>query len=81
MTYQELTNLTNNICFDKIFDAQYTTGNGWTNAMWSTKAAFIQFLNNCLNRNVTIQFSEKTGLATYINHGFSIRDGVVTKTQ
>ena len=46
MTYQELLEITNNISFDKVFEAEYTTGNGWTNALWSTQASFIQFLNN-----------------------------------
>ena len=80
MTYQELLEITNNISFDKVFEAEYTTGNGWTNARWSTQASFIQFLNNCLGRNATIRFSEKTSMSSYTNHNFSIRDGKVTKT-
>lgn len=80
MTYQELTNLTNNICFDKVFEAEYSTGNGWKDARWSTRSSFIQFLTNCLGRNVAIRLSEKTGMSSYTNHSFSIRDGKVTKT-
>lgn len=79
MTYQELTDLTSNINFDNIDDAEYTTGNGWTNARWSTRSSFIQFLTNCLNRSMVIRFSEKVDMATYVNHSFSIRDGKVAK--
>ena len=80
MTYQELLDITSGISFSAVEDAQYTTGNGWTNAHWSTQASFIQFLNNCLCRNVAIRLSEKTGMSTYANHSFSIRGGKVTKT-
>lgn len=81
MTYQELTDLTNTINFDNVYDGEYTTGNGWTNARWSNRSSFIEFLNSCLDRNVAIRFSEKTGMNSYINHSFSIRDGKVIKTQ
>lgn len=81
MTYQELLQITNNINFDKVGDAQYTAGNGWTNARWSTQSSFIEFLTNCLERNMSIRFSEKTGMSTYTNHAFSIADRKVTKTQ
>lgn len=80
MTYQELLDITNNISFDKVFEAEYTTGNGWTNAHWSTQASFIQFLTNCLGRNVAIRLSEKINMSTYTHHAFSIVDGKVTKT-
>lgn len=80
MTYQELLEITNNISFDKVFEAEYTTGSGWTNARWSTRSSFIEFLTNCLDRNIAIRFSEKIGMSTYTNHSFSIRDGKVTKT-
>ena len=80
MTYQELLDITSGISFSAVEDAQYTTGNGWTNARWSTQASFIQFLNNCLGRNATIRFSEKTSMSSYTNHSFSIRDGKMTKT-
>ena len=81
MTYQELLQITNNINFDKVGDAQYTAGNGWTNARWSLQSSFVQFLTNCLDCNMAIRFSEKTGMNTYVNHAFSINDGKVTKTQ
>ena len=81
MTYQELLEITCNISFDKVFEAEYTTGNGWTNAHWSTQASFIQFLTNCLGRNVAIRLSEKINMSTYTNHEFSIRDGKVVKTK
>lgn len=81
MTYQELLDLTNNINFDKVGDAQYTVGNGWTNARWSLQSSFIQFLTNCLDCNMSIRFSEKTSMSTYTNHAFSITDRKVTKTQ
>ena len=80
MTYQELSDLTSNINFDNVYDSEYTTGNGWTNARWSTRSSFIQFLTNCLGRNVAIRFSEKVDMSTYVNHEFSITDGKVTKT-
>ena len=81
MTHQELLDITNGISFSAVEDAQYTTGNGWTNARWSTQASFIQFLNNCLGRNTAIRFSEKTNTSTYVNHEFSINGGKVVKTQ
>ena len=81
MTYQELLELTSNINFDKVSEGEYTTGNGWTNARWSLRSSFIQFLTNCLDCNMSIRFSESTGMSTYTNHAFSIRDGKVTKTQ
>lgn len=80
MTYQELLEITNNISFKNINDAEYTTGNGWKDARWSTQSSFIQFLTNCLGRNMAIRFSEKTSMSSYTNHSFSIRDGKVTKT-
>ena len=80
MTYQELLEITSNINFDKVGDAQYTTGSGWRNARWSTQSSFIEFLDNCLGRNATIRFSEKTSMSSYTNHSFSIRDGKMTKT-
>ena len=81
MTYQELLEITKGINFDNVGDAQYTTGNGWTNARWSTQSSFMQFLTNCLNRNAVIRFSEKTDMALYVNHEFSIENGKVTKTK
>lgn len=81
MTYQELLDITSGISFSAVEDAQYTTGNGWTNARWSTQSSFTEFLTNCLERNMSIRFSEKTGMNTYVNHAFSINDGKVTKTQ
>ena len=81
MTYQELLEITSNINFDKVGDAQYTTGSGWRNARWSTQSSFIEFLNNCMDMNIAIRFSEKTGMSTYTNHAFSIVDGKVVKTQ
>ena len=81
MTYQELLEITKGINFDNVGDAQYTTGNGWTNARWSLQSSFIQFLTNCLDCNMSIRFSEKTGVSTYTNHAFSIADGKVVKTQ
>ena len=81
MTYQELLDITSGISFSAVEDAQYTTGNGWTNARWSTQSSFIEFLTNCLGRNVAIRFSEKINMSTYTNHEFSIRDGKVVKTQ
>ena len=80
MTYQELLDITKDINFDNVYDSQYTTGSGWTNARWSTRSSFLEFLTNCLGRNVAIQLSEKVGMSTYVNHNFSIRDGKVTKT-
>ena len=80
MTYQELLDITSGISFSAVEDAQYTTGNGWTNARWSTQSSFTEFLTNCLERNMSIRFSEKTGMSTYTSHSFSIRDGKVTKT-
>ena len=59
MTYQELLEITKGINFDNVGDAQYTTGNGWTNARWSTQSSFMQFLTNCLNRNAVIRFKQK----------------------
>ena len=81
MTYQELLDITSGISFSAVEDAQYTTGNGWTNARWSTQSSFTEFLTNCLERNMSIRFSEKTGMSTYTNHTFSIADRKVTKTQ
>lgn len=81
MTYQELLKITSNINFDKVSDGEYTTGNGWRNARWSTQSSFIEFLTNCLDIEITIQFSEKIDMSTYHNHGFSIADGKVVKTK
>lgn len=81
MTYQELLEITNNINFDKVGDAQYTTGKGWTNARWSTRSSFIQFLTNCLDIKISIRFSEKVDMSTYNSHEFSINDGKVVKTK
>ena len=81
MTYQELSYLTSNINFNIIDDAEYTTGNGWTNARWQLQSSFIQFLTNCVDCYMSIRFSEKINMTTYNNHEFSIRDGKVTKTK
>lgn len=81
MTYQELLDITSGISFGAVEDAQYTTGNGWTNARWSTQSSFIQFLTNCLGCGMAIRFSEKTNMVSYVNHEFSIRDGKVVKTK
>lgn len=81
MTYQELLEITSNISFDKVSDGEYTTGNGWRNARWATQSSFVQFLTDCLDINISIRFSEKVDMSTHTNHGFSICDGKVTKTQ